>query len=53
MDSPPPMGAPTTPARAPRRMRNAVETGEGVVGLTTTRSFFFFGGSSALLILDD
>lgn len=42
-----PMGHPTTPASAPRRMRNAVDTEDGGVGLTTTLSFFFFGAAPA------
>jgi len=39
----PPMGHPTTPAIAPRRMIKAVETDCGAVGLVMTRSFFFWG----------
>ena len=42
-----------TPAIAPRRISNAVETAGGGVGLMMTLSFFFWGFVSSLMIKMD
>ena len=56
MESPSPIGAPTTPAMAPRRMRYAVVTLDGGTGLLMMRSFLggggFVGASSLLIFID-